>query len=107
MAGFWTTETMKVRLPNLIRPYRMERVKNCSYELSLGDQVFVTGEDKAKRRIARGTQITIPPGQFANLLTEETVRVPEDALGLISMKFTLKQPGLVNVSGFRVCCTVG
>lgn len=102
MAGFWTTETMKVRLPQLIEPYREERVKNCSYELSLGDQVFVTGEDKAKRRIATGTQITIPPGQFANLLTEETVRVPEDALGLISMKFTLKQPGLVNVSGFHV-----
>lgn len=102
MAGFWTTETMKVRLPHLIGPYREERVKNCSYELSLGDQVFVTGEDKAKRRIETGTQITIPPGQFANLLTEETVRVPNDALGLISMKFTLKQPGLVNVSGFHV-----
>lgn len=102
MAGFWTTETMKERLPQLIEHYRKERVKNCSYELSLGDQVFVTGEDKAKRLIATGTQITIPPGQFANLLSEETVRIPDDALGLISMKFTLKQPGLVNVSGFHV-----
>ncbi len=102
MAGFWTSETMKVRLPQLIDQYREERVKNCSYELSLGEQVFITGEDKTKRRITPGTQITIPPGQFANLLTEETVRVPDDAVGLISMKFTLKQPGLVNVSGFHV-----
>lgn len=93
---------MKARLPQLIEPYREERVKNSSYELSLGDQIFVTGEDKTKRRIATGTQITIPPGQFANLLSEETVRIPDDALGLISMKFTLKQPGLVNVSGFHV-----
>lgn len=102
MSGFWTTETMKQRLPQLITPYAEGRVQNCSYELSLGTQVFITGEDRAKRQIERGTQIVIPPGQFANLLTEETVRVPDDAIGLISMKFTLKQPGLVNVSGFHV-----
>lgn len=102
MSGFWTTETMKQRLPQLIAPYAEQRVRNCSYELSLGTQVFVTGEDNAKRQIAPGTQIVIPPGQFANLLTEEAVRVPDDAIGLISMKFTLKQPGLVNVSGFHV-----
>jgi len=102
MSGFWSTESMKQRLPQLITPYVEGRVQNCSYELSLGTQVFVTGEDKAKRQIGRGTQIVIPPGQFANLLTEETVRVPDDAIGLISMKFTLKQPGLVNVSGFHV-----
>jgi dCTP deaminase len=102
MSGFWTTETMKKRLPQLIAPYAEPRVRNCSYELSLGTQVFVTGDDKAKRQITPGTQIVIPPGQFANLLTEETVRVPDDAIGLISMKFTLKQPGLVNVSGFHV-----
>jgi dCTP deaminase len=102
MSGFWTTETMKQRLPQLIAPYAEPRVRNCSYELSLGTQVFVTGDDKAKRQITPGTQIVIPPGQFANLLTEETVRVPDDAIGLISMKFTLKQPGLVNVSGFHV-----
>jgi dCTP deaminase len=102
MTGFWTTETMTQRLPQLITPYNDARVRNCSYELGLGSQVFVTGDDKAKRVIEPGTQIVIPPGQFANLLTEETVRVPNDAIGLISMKFTLKQPGLVNVSGFHV-----
>lgn len=102
MSGFWSTETMKQRLPDLIAPYDDGRVCNCSYELSLGTQVFVTGDDRAKRHISSGTQIVIPPGQFANLLTEETVRVPDDAIGLISMKFKLKQPGLVNVSGFHV-----
>lgn len=102
MSGFWSSETMKARLPALIDPYRESRVTNCSYELSLGTQVFVTGEDKTRRDIEIGKQIQIPPGQFANLLTDETVSVPDDALGLISMKFTLKQPGLVNVSGFHV-----
>lgn len=51
MSGFWSTETMKQRLPQLITPYVEGRVQNCSYELSLGTQVFITGEDKAKRQI--------------------------------------------------------
>lgn len=93
---------MKIHLPQLIQPYDPDRVVNCSYELSLGEQIFVTGADKTKRYITPGTQIVIPPGQFANLLTKEIVRIPDTALGLISMKFTLKQPGLVNVSGFHV-----
>lgn len=92
----------RLRRERLITPYREERVKNCSYELSLGMQVFVTGDDETRREIKLGKQIRIPPGQFANLLTEEIVKVPDDALGLISMKFKLKQPGLVNVSGFHV-----
>lgn len=100
--AFWTSESMRVRLPDLVAPYRSDRVANCSYELSLGSQVFVTGADKIKRHVPLGAQIVIPPGQFANLLTEEVVTIPATALGLISMKFTLKQPGLVNVSGFHV-----
>jgi len=35
-------------------------------------------------------------------LTEETIRIPPDALGLISMKSQVKSLGLVNVSGFHV-----
>jgi dCTP deaminase len=42
------------------------------------------------------------PGQFAFLLTEETVRVPADAIALISMRVGYKFRGLINVSGFHV-----
>nr|WP_267902434.1 deoxycytidine triphosphate deaminase [Sinorhizobium meliloti] len=44
----------------------------------------------------------IPPGQFAFLLTEETVKVPPTAMAFISMKATFKMKGLINVSGFHV-----
>jgi dCTP deaminase len=105
MAGFWSTETLKLRLPaeGLVDPYEARFVQNCSYELRLGSEVYVTGEDsKTKRRVEPSDQVRIPPGQFANLLTEETVRIPSDALGLISARFKWKQRGLVNVSGFHV-----
>lgn len=44
----------------------------------------------------------IPSGQFAFLITLETVTVPHDALALISIKARIKWRGLVNVSGFHV-----
>lgn len=43
-----------------------------------------------------------PPGQFAFILAEETVRVPPSAMAFISMRATFKMKGLVNVSGFHV-----
>lgn len=105
MGGFWTSETMWKRLPDerLIEPYDPVRVVNGAYELGLGIEVYVTSEQtKTKRLLQPDEQLRIPPGQFANLLTEESVTVPDDALGLISVKFKLKQRGLVNVSGFHV-----
>jgi len=36
------------------------------------------------------------------LLTSELIEVPHNALALISMKFGVKQKGLINVSGFHV-----
>lgn len=94
---------MAVRLPQLIEPYNRERVVNCSYELSMGSEAYVTGSDsKTKRVLGDREQLVVPPGQFAQLLTHEIVEVPRDSLALISMKSRLKLHGLVNVSGFHV-----
>jgi dCTP deaminase len=41
-------------------------------------------------------------GQFAFLLTEESVSVPKNAIALINMRTKLKFKGLINVSGFHV-----
>lgn len=94
---------MRRELPALIDPYDAERVVNCSYELRMGSEAFVTArKQKTKLSVDAKEKIRIPPGQFAQLLTKERVTIPDDALGLISVKFTLKQRGLVNVSGFHV-----
>jgi dCTP deaminase len=54
------------------------------------------------RKLTPGDAFTIPPGQFAFLLTEEIVAVPADALAFISIRAKTKFRGLVNVSGFHV-----
>jgi len=72
--------------------------------------VFVTSDlpdvgsssDGVKSILGPGQQIRITPGQFAFLLSQETVEVPDTALAFISMKATYKLRGLINVSGFHV-----
>jgi dCTP deaminase len=46
--------------------------------------------------------LRIAPGQFAFILTEESVEVPDNAIALISMRAKYKFKGLINVSGFHV-----
>ena len=104
MTGFWSSETMRSRFvaERLIAPFDPRRIENCAYELGMGPQALLTGEKKIRHDLGDGEQLRIPPGHFAQLLTEEIVRIPPDSLGLISMKSSVKSLGLVNVSGFHV-----
>jgi dCTP deaminase len=110
---FWSGEELALRLPGLIFPYNPSQVDCASYRLCLGEQAFATSD-----RFSDGepgvpaiqvltpsrpnSTINIHPGQFAFLLTEESVEVPKDAIALISMRAGLKFKGLINVSGFHV-----
>lgn len=100
-----------------------ESTIDCSaLKLTLGGEAYVTpsyGDDARKstkqllaapqtvtiggqQRNSGGGTVVIPPGQFAFLLTEETVSIPGDAMGFISLRSTHKFGGLINVSGFHV-----
>lgn len=103
--SFWTSETLKQRAPKekLIAPYSEDRVKHGAYELSLGDEAFITSDEQQKKQpLADGVQLVIPPGQFGLLITKEVIQIPADAMGFISIKAGIKFSGLVNVSGFHV-----
>ena len=103
--AFWGTQTLRRRLPleKLVEPYYEERVKHGAYELALGPEAYITSSsEQKKKKIDVGDQVVIPPGQFGLLLTEEKVSIPRDAIGLISIKASVKFRGLVNVSGFHV-----
>ena len=108
-AMFWSGETLNERLTPLIEPFAPERVDCAAYTLSVGPEVYVSPNDQTAdpttvtvRKLAQGDAFTIPPGQFAFLLTEEIVSVPADALAFISIRAKIKFRGLVNVSGFHV-----
>src|SRR5437764_1438215 len=103
--AFWSNETLlrRIQTERIIAEFSEHRVKYCDYELELGNEVFITsGKERTKQIIALGGQIVIPPGQFALLITNEVVHVPNDAFALISIKAGIKFLGLINVSGFHV-----
>jgi dCTP deaminase len=106
---FWSGETLGERLKTLIDPFVLTRVDCASYTLAVGPEVYVSPNDQTAdpttvtvRKLGEGEAFTIPPGQFAFLLTEEIVSVPADALAFISIRAKTKFRGLVNVSGFHV-----
>lgn len=72
-----------------------------SIDLALGSDVFVT-PDKEPKKLKENQIINIQPGQFAALLTEEILDIPEEYLGFITIRFGFKSKGLVNISGFHV-----
>ena len=106
---FWSGETLNKQLKALIKPFNPDRVDCAAYTLSMGSEIYVspTSETVDPKTVTvckldQGEAFTIPPGQFAFLLTEETVSVPGNALAFISIRAKTKFRGLVNVSGFHV-----
>ena len=106
---FWSGETLIERSTSLVDPFDPKRVDCAAYTLTVGSEVYVSPSDETTdskavtiRQLAQGGAFTIPPGQFAFLITEETVSVPSDALAFISIRAKTKFRGLVNVSGFHV-----
>jgi dCTP deaminase len=108
-AMFWSGETLSDRLKPLIEPFTAGRVDCAAYTLAIGPEIYVSPNDQTAdpttvtvRKLTEGEAFTIPPGQFAFLLSEEVVSVPADALAFISIRAKTKFRGLVNVSGFHV-----
>ena len=103
--SFWSSEKIKevtAKTP-LVEPYDEKAVAHGAYELGLGPEAFLTSDDENKKTVLdEGEQLVIPPGQFCLLLTEEKVFIPNNAIGLISIKAGVKFRGLINVSGFHV-----
>src|SRR6266566_3608187 len=103
--SFWSSKTINQRIRDIIEefvpPPREPYAEDAAYELHLGAEAYVSGE-KEKTRLDRDQIVAIAPGQIALLLTEEKLRMPTNVIGFISLKTSVKVPGLINVSGFHV-----
>lgn len=114
--SFWSTQEIIRRNQKLSRidstkplisGFKEDKAKEASYTLTVGSEAFITSSPQTKLDEVKKLDISdgfcyIPPGQFAYLITEEKVNIPIDCLAFISMKFTTKASGLINVSGFHV-----
>jgi dCTP deaminase len=103
--AFWSTQRVRAeqkRLGNLIQPYDSDSVKQGAYELTLSREVLTSPPAEGPRLDGTGKALEIRPGDFALLYTNETVTIPANVIGFISIKAGLKLDGLVNISGFHV-----
>ena len=107
--SFWCAETLLERLPQLIDPFDPKAVDCAAYTLHVGNEIYVSPDQEiknpnrhTKQKLADGQSFAIPPGQFAFLMTEESISVPNDAIAFLSIKARIKFSGLINISGFHV-----
>ncbi|MES2850555.1 MAG: deoxycytidine triphosphate deaminase [Bacteroidota bacterium] len=103
--AFLGTEKIKdfIRKEKIIEPEPL-KIQCGSCELSLGNEVFMTDSSDRKKKFLNQDkeQVVINPGQFALLLTHESVHIPISMIAFISIKAGIKLKGLLNVSGFHV-----
>lgn len=108
---FWGPDRLEAELlrRGLVTDFCRDRIDGASYRLSIGHEVYISPSagttdavSKSITRLKDRAAFAIPPGQFAFLLTEETVKLGLKDLAFISIRATTKYRGLVNVSGFHV-----
>ena len=112
--SFWSGETIHQQASRqgstLIQPYDKNRIDCASYKLSMGSEYYVSNPERDrilrqfrnKFTLSPRETFEIPSGQFAFLLTKESLSMPKGVLGFISVMTSKKYLGLVNVSGFHV-----
>lgn len=107
--SFWRGETLARKLPVLVKPFNPSAIDCAAYTLHIGTEIYVSPDQRIPE-VSQHTKVTlgedqgfvIPAGQFAFLLSDEVVRVPEDAMAFLSIKARIKFSGLINISGFHV-----
>jgi deoxycytidine triphosphate deaminase len=77
-------------------------VQQSSYDLRLGDEVYIVGQKAPDKLTKRYPYLSLAPGQFALLTSLEQVDIPITHMGFITMRSKFKFQGLVNISGFHV-----
>lgn len=103
-SGFLTDKDIIDKREKLICEFDQKLAEGASYDLCLGGEVYISGEEYPRVLTDTGKDsfVTIPRGQFGLLLTKEYVKIPKDHLAFISIKFDKKAQGLINISGFHV-----
>ena len=90
----------------LVIPFRDGRLEDGCYRLAMGSEAIISSSEPTKKGefcVVDDTHpITLEPGQFAYLITEERVELPANTIGFINVSTELKIKGLVNISGFHV-----
>lgn len=101
--SFLANKELQKELPAILgADFDDNNIKNASYELFMGDEIYSNNDSTKTILDNKNSQFELKPGQFALLITKEKLSIPPKFIGFISLKFGFKKKGLVNISGFHV-----
>lgn len=83
----------------MISPFRPSQLRPASYQLLLGRDAHIGGEDK---RVDIDREIVIEPHQVAVVSTYETIKIPRDMIARWSIRVTNIYEGLLWTGGLQV-----
>lgn len=102
----WIREAVNFEVVSGFNENHGTKLKDGCYKLAVGDEIILSASDStegsAYRRLTGDEEIRLRPGQFAYLITAESIRVPFTVLGFINVATKFKLEGIVNISGFHV-----
>ncbi len=87
----------------VIRPFDPQRLQGASYDVGLGGEALVSNSDQ---KIVMGpnsaTSLHLDAGDFALVLTKESLKLAHDIAGVIGMRSYLARRGLILLAGMQV-----
>lgn len=86
-----------------VTPFEPKKLKGASYDLSLGREALVSNRDeKVLLGPDRTHSLNLQAGDFALVLTKESVKFPMDICANIGMRSSLARMGLILLHGMQV-----
>ncbi|MGI9102832.1 MAG: dCTP deaminase domain-containing protein [Terriglobales bacterium] len=92
----------KAKLFKNLGKFDEKYLKQSSYDLRLGAEVYVVGEAAPRSLSEKEPYLILTPGQFAILTCYEDLKLDAQIMAFITLRNRYKMQGLVNVSGFHV-----
>lgn len=91
----------------LIEPFHEDAIQPASYDLRLGKRALISPKgDESGRAVdldkEKDQTLTILPGQYVAILTEEKLRLPNDIAARFGLKSSLARKGLMAFGGIQV-----
>src|SRR5208282_1189317 len=85
-----------------VTPFDSDNLKGASYDLSIGGEALVSNRDEKVVIAPNGASLTLEAGDFALVLTKESVRLPLNIAGSIGMRSSLARSGLILLHGMQI-----
>jgi dCTP deaminase len=87
----------------VITPFRPEQLQGASYDLAVGNEAMVSNSpDKVLLGAEKSASLHMNAGDFALVLTKESIKLPLNVSCTIGMRSSLARRGLILLAGMQI-----